>query len=107
MRVLLFILAFAFASPLLAQQDPPRLYINETNVNSQFVEIQYDINYGGFIEMHLFNEEGKKVWIYGMVQDKMGSYIFKVPTKPLLSGERYTFHLRYKGEEYNGSFYAP
>ncbi|MFK7973188.1 MAG: hypothetical protein AB8F95_22660 [Bacteroidia bacterium] len=107
-RVILFILTLGFAAaPLAAQQDPPRLYINQTNMSSQFVTIDFDINYGGYIEMHLFDEDGKKIWIYGVVKDKMGKHSFKIPTKPLRTGERYSYHFRYKGEEYNGSFYAP
>ena len=107
MRTFLIAFLFALTAPVFAQQQPPRLYINETRMSPQFVEIDYDINYGGFIEIHLFDEDGKKVWIFGVVKDKVGSYTFKVPTKPLRAGDRYSYHFTYKGEEYHGSFYAP
>ncbi|MEZ4684685.1 MAG: hypothetical protein R3B47_01010 [Bacteroidia bacterium] len=46
-------------------------------MSPEFVEIDFDVNYGGFIEIHLFDEDGKKVWIYGRVFDKSGKYLFK------------------------------
>jgi hypothetical protein len=107
MRVFLFLLLATLTTTLTAQQDPPRLYINQTNMAASFVEIAFDVNYGGFVEMHLFDEDDKKIWIYGRVFDKSGNFIFKIPTKPLKAGKRYRYYLRYKGEEYNGSFYAP
>lgn len=106
MRVFLFLLALTLTISLSAQQDPPRLYINQTNMSPSFVEIAFDVNYGGFIEIHLFDEDDKKIWIYGRVFDKSGNYVFKIPNKPLISGKRYRYYFRYKGEEYNGSFYA-
>lgn len=107
MRILLILFTLSLTAPLFAQQDPPRLYINNTNMTELFVAIDFDINYGGFVEIHLFDEDDKKVWIYGVVKDKVGSYTFKIPTKPLTPGERYSYYFRYKGEEYRGSFYAP
>ncbi|MDB4285943.1 hypothetical protein N9933_01415 [bacterium] len=91
---------------VLMAQDAPRLYINNTVMSDRTVNIEYDITYGGFVEIHLFDQENKKVWIYGVVNKKLGSYVFKIPTKPLNPGERYTYFFRYKGEEYSGSFYA-
>lgn len=107
MRVFLFTLCLGLGLSTFAQQLPPSLYINATNPNSSFVEIEYDINYGGFIELHLIDESGKKVWIHGVVNDKLGTYKLRIPTKPLKSGERYSFYLRYKGKKYDSSFYAP
>jgi hypothetical protein len=87
-------------------QDSPRLYINNTTVTENTVNIDYDITYGGFVEIHLFDQDNKKIWINGVVNKKLGSYTFRIPTKPLKAGERYTYFFRYKGEEYSGSFYA-
>jgi len=93
-------------SAVSAQEIPPRLYINQTNVASDSVRINYEINYGGYVELHLFDDDGKKVWINGNVKRRLGRYIFRVPARPLKAEMRYTFFLRYKGEEYHGSFYS-
>ena len=87
-------------------QISPRLYINDTRVTQKAVEIDYDITYGGFVEIHLFDEDGKKLWIHGVVNKKLGTYTFRIPLKPLEPGIRYNYYFLYKGEEYHGSFYA-
>lgn len=89
-----------------AQHSAPRLYINNTRVLPKKVEVDYDITYGGFVEIHLFDQDNKKVWIKGKVCKKLGPYTFTIPSKSLKSGERYSYYFRYKGEEYQGSFYA-
>ncbi|MDX1906804.1 MAG: hypothetical protein SF053_07190 [Bacteroidia bacterium] len=85
----------------------PRLYINSTVNSTDFVEIIYEVNSPGFIELHLFDKAGKKIWIKGKVTDKAGADAIKIPRKPLVKDDRYTFVLKYKGKDYNGSFYAP
>ena len=89
-----------------AAQVSPRLYINNTRVADKYIEIDYDITFGGFVELHLFDENDKKIWIHGEVNKKLGSYTFRIPAKPLTPGVRYTYYFLYKGEEYHGSFYA-
>ena len=108
MRLLIisFLMLMTSWASLSAQQHPPRLYINQTRVMDNVIEIDYDITYGGFVELHLFDQSGKKIWIKGVVNQKLGSFTFKIPTRPLKAGERYTYFFRYKGDEYNGSFYA-
>jgi hypothetical protein len=107
MRIFLLSLFVCFGIAQVNAQDiPPRLYINQTNVASDSVRINYEINYGGFVELHLFDEEGKKIWINGDVKRRLGRYVFQIPTGPLKADMRYTFFLRYKGEEYHGSFYG-
>ncbi len=107
MRIFLLTIFLGIGISQLTGQDiPPRLYINQTVVASDSVRINYEINYGGFVELHLFDEEGKKVWINGNVKRRLGRYVFQIPSRPLKAEMRYTFFLRYKGEEYHGSFYA-
>lgn len=107
MRIFLLSIMLAFGLNQLSAQDiPPRLYINQTNVASDSVRIHYEINYGGYVELHLFDEDGKKLWIHGDVKRRLGRYVFQIPARPLQTDMRYTFFLRYKGEEYHGSFYG-
>ncbi len=87
-------------------QGTPRLYITGTEMATKAVVIKYDVTYAGFVELHLFDQEGSKVWIKGKVVDKVGSHVFPIPRKPLASGSRYSFILKYKGGEYSGSFYT-
>jgi hypothetical protein len=107
MRVFLLSIILSFGIVQLNAQDiPPRLYINQTNVSSDSVRINYEINYGGYVELHLFDEDGKKIWINGNVKRRLGQYVFRIPSRPLKADMRYTFFLKYKGEEYHGSFYG-
>jgi hypothetical protein len=88
----------------------PRLYYKGSAFmqNKEAMLIRYEVNTPGFVELHLFNAEGKKVWIKGKVSEKLDSEEFiPVPVKPLESGKRYSFILKYKGKEYSGNFYAP
>ena len=84
----------------------PRLYITGLEQKPDFVQITYEITMAGFVELHLFDPEGEKVWIKGRVTDRTGFDKILIPRKPLKAGERYTYFLRYKGKEYSGSFYA-
>ncbi|MEZ4772091.1 MAG: hypothetical protein R3D00_02835 [Bacteroidia bacterium] len=84
----------------------PRLYITKLEQKADVVEIAYEITMSGFVELHLFDPDGKKVWIKGRVTDRVGVDKILIPRAPLKSGQRYTYFLRYKGRDYPGSFYA-
>ncbi|MEZ4825964.1 MAG: hypothetical protein R3C61_06675 [Bacteroidia bacterium] len=84
----------------------PRLYITKLEQKPEFVEITYEITMAGFVELHLFDPDGKKVWIKGRVTDRIGVDKILIPRSPLKSGQRYTYFLRYKGKDHSGSFYA-
>ncbi|MDX2282832.1 MAG: hypothetical protein NW241_01660 [Bacteroidia bacterium] len=92
--------------PHVAASLPPRLYLMGSARKGEFVEVQYEITNPGFVELHLFDAEGKKLWIRGKVTDRAGQDYIQIPTKPLETGKRYSFILKYKGQEYSGSFYA-
>ncbi|GAB4428739.1 MAG: hypothetical protein OHK0039_47320 [Bacteroidia bacterium] len=88
----------------------PRLYIQSTTVKADYVEIIYEINNPGFVELHLTGPKGNKVWIKGKVSeraesDRIVDYI-RIPKAPLEAGQRYSYVLRYKGQEYASSFYV-
>ncbi|MEO1447938.1 MAG: hypothetical protein AAFV07_00325 [Bacteroidota bacterium] len=89
-----------------AQTTAPRLYITATDQKPDYVEIKYEITLAGFVELHLFSPNGKKLWIKGRVTDRKGVDYIRIPKKPLKAGDRYTFVLKYKGKDYSSSFYA-
>ena len=85
--------------------DNPQIYITSTDIKDNYVSIKYEINYPGFVEIHLINPIGKKIWIKGKVDDKAGEHEFRIARKPMEDGKRYTYILKYKGKEKSGSFY--
>jgi hypothetical protein len=89
------------------REDPPRLYIKGTEERSGYMGIQYEINFPGFVELHLFKNEWikeenrydkKLLLIRGNVTDRAGLDYISFPVEPLESGERYPFELHYKGD---------
>lgn len=117
MKNIVLLIAFTFTflmtpsvSPALPVPQPlqgtPRLYITGTQMTPNAVLLKYDVTYAGFVELHLFDQQGDKIWIKGNVVDKVGAHIFPIARKPLKTGERYSYILKYKGKEYTGSFYA-
>lgn len=92
------------ASP---QEADPKLYLTGAEVTPSQVFVRYDITFGGFVELHLFDATGKKIWIKGVVDKEIGSHFITISTKSMKSGEMYTFKLKYKGKDYDGSFVAP
>ena len=85
----------------------PKLYISTPKKVPGYLELTYEITMAGLVELHLFDPDGKKVWIKGRVTDRAGFDKILIPAKGLKrKGERYTFILKYKGKDYNGSFYA-
>ncbi|MEM7367342.1 MAG: hypothetical protein AAF587_02005 [Bacteroidota bacterium] len=110
-RFAVSLLLLAFLLPLTAgvqagSPKDPKLYIKSETVRNEFVEIVYEVTFEGFVELHLFNPDGKKIWIKGKVTDRQGLDKIRIPRKPLNDGERYTFKLKYKGKEYEGRFYT-
>ena len=101
----IFVFAAFFMMSFVALTIAPRLYYKDAKIMERYVELQYEITNPGYVELHLTNREGKKVWIKGKVHDKSGDQYFRIPRKPLKADERYTFVLKYKGRDYSGSFY--
>ena len=85
---------------------PPRLYINSVDNKGDYFEIQYEITAPGYVELHLMGEDDEKLWVTGKVTDRTGVDVHRIPTGPLKPGKRYTFVLKYKGEEYSSFFYT-
>lgn len=89
-----------------ATKADPRLYIKASTPNGEYMEINYDINAPGFVELHLFNPDKKKVWIKGKVTNKSGVDKIRIPNKGLKVNGRWTFVLKYKGKDYEGSLFV-
>jgi hypothetical protein len=90
-----------------SKEKPARLYIRDTEQRGGFMGIQYEVNYPGFVELQLFQNEWiseenrfekKLLLIRGKVTDRVGSDYISFPVAPLESGERYPFELHYKGD---------
>jgi len=89
------------------QESIDNLYLTGTSSTSSHVIITYDITFAGFVELHLFDAAGKKVWIHGIAEKEIGSHEMHVPAKNMKHGEPYKFILKYKGQDHKGDFTAP
>lgn len=108
MKQLLFICVLLAAIGLRGQTRSAdlRLYITGTVPEKDYIEIRYDITAPGFVELHLMDASGKKLWIKGKVTDRKGLDYIRVPRAPLKPGERYPYILKYKGKDYSGTLYS-
>ena len=79
------------------------LHLKPTLVSGTTVSIGYEITYPGYIEFHLYNPEGEKIWITSAIKEK-GEHIQSLRRDKLSSGEIYTFEFFYKGQRFPGSF---
>ncbi len=84
--------------------NEPRLYVEEITIYDTYIDVKYEVNYPGFVELHLFDPEGEKVWIKGVVADHSGIHHFKISRKPMVEGKRYSFIMKFKGKDYSRSF---
>ncbi|MEO1415157.1 MAG: hypothetical protein AAFW00_07750 [Bacteroidota bacterium] len=105
--IILFFLSLssAYAQSVSSTSSTPRLFIKDITDKGSYIEIIYEINKPGFVELHLFNSDREKLWIKGKVTDRIGLAKIRVPTKPLVSGQRYPFVLKYKGKDYNRTIF--
>lgn len=108
-------LLFAFVallsvSPVLGQYSTgvksPRLYINKVEQRGEYFEIEYEVTAPGYVELHLSDNEDKKLWVTGKVTDRTGVDLHRIPVQPLKPGKRYGVILKYKGKDYSTFFYT-
>ena len=93
---------------MLSMTMAPWLSYKEAKVFDKYIELTYEISNPGYVELHLQDRDRKEIWVKGQVHDSAKEEElqgFKIPRKPLKSGERYGFVLKYKGKDYRGSFY--
>lgn len=109
-NIFITFLFLAFAHISFAQLSEyyiePKLYMGSTTQNGTNMEVAYEITVPGFVELHLIDPSGKKIWIKGFVKDK-GNHVFKIPVEPMKKNEKYEFILKYKGKEEKNYFYSP
>lgn len=79
------------------------LHLKPPLVQGNSVKLGYEIPYPGYIEFHLFNSEGQKIWQNFGVQEK-GEHYQAIKRSPLEDGATYTYEFWYKGKPYQGSF---
>lgn len=84
----------------------PKLYMGSSSQSGTNIEVPYEITVPGFVELHLIDPSGKKIWIKGVVKPK-GNHVFKIPVEPMKKNEKYEFILKYKGTEEKSWFYSP
>ncbi len=105
LMIVIFMTSMRFSSEKSSTfKDNPRLTMGDIIVYDQHVEIPYEINFGGFVELHLYNDKREKIWVKRIVNDQMGEYVLRIARKPLENDKRYSFELKYKGRDYYGSF---
>lgn len=82
---------------------PITLYLSAASIEANLVDISYEINYPGFLEFHLFDNDGKQIFLTSMVKNK-GKHAMRLKKHKLISSETYSYYFIYKGKEYHGSF---
>ena len=82
---------------------PIVLYLDAADVQAHQVDIGYEINYPGFLEFHLFDNDGKRIFLTSMVKEK-GKHAMRLKKKKLASSKTYSYYFIYKGKQYHGSF---
>jgi hypothetical protein len=87
--------------------EAPKLYLGSANLVGKMMEVGYEITTPGYVELHLIDANGKKVWIKGQVRNKKVTYTFKIPTEPMTKNMRYEYLLRFKGKEEKSFFSSP
>lgn len=81
------------------------LHLMPAQVTESSVKLGYEIPYAGYIEFHLFDASGTKVWVDYGVREK-GKYFQSLRKDKLTSGAQYSYQFWYKGKPYDGKFTA-
>lgn len=79
------------------------LHMKPPIVTGSGVELGYEIPYPGYIEFHLFNGAGEKIWVNYGVREKGENYQ-SLRRDKLTAGETYQYEFWYKGKPYKGKF---
>lgn len=102
--VLLFSLLLAgsaFGQIFGGMETENRLSFLGQSVDEQLVNLNYEIPYGGVVELHLYDETGNRIW-YNTYDNDRGTHTISMKRAAFRSGLVYTFHLKYKISEYTG-----
>lgn len=79
------------------------LHMEDPLISGETVKIGYKIPYPGYIEFHLFDNTGEKIWVTAAVREK-GEHYQALNKGKLAAGQTYAFDIWYKGKKYSGSF---
>lgn len=79
------------------------LHLQSPLVSGNSVKLGYQIPYDGYIEFHLFDASGAKIWVDYGVQEK-GDHYQALRKDKLKEGETYNYQFWYKGKPYEGKF---
>jgi hypothetical protein len=113
---ILFAIIFSFfvgaASPAPSMDHVPTksapeivLHLKQPLLSGNSVKLGYEIPYPGYIEFHLFQEDGERIWQNFGVREK-GEHYQAVRLDKLTSGAVYHYEFWYKGKPYKGKFTA-
>ena len=93
------------ASTVEVSQGSPEIVLNmkPPQVTASGVKLGYDIPYPGYIEFHLYNDAGEKIWADYGVHEKGENYQ-SLRRDKLKEGIVYRFEFWYKGKPYPGKF---
>lgn len=110
------LISFTLGTNAVPNPDPAPEVVTENNkapaialnlkdplISGETIKIGYQIPYPGYIEFHLFDASGEKIWINSFVQEK-GEHYQALKRSKMESGQTYTFDIWYKGKKYQGSF---
>jgi hypothetical protein len=79
------------------------LHLQEPLLSGNSVKLGYEIPYAGYIEFHLFDAAGTKIWADYGVREK-GEHYQALRKDKLQEGQTYSFQFWYKGKPYEGKF---
>lgn len=81
------------------------LHLDQPLVSGNSVKLGYEIPYPGYIEFHLYDAAGTKVWVDYGVREK-GKHVQALNRTKLQGGQTYSYQFWYKGKPYEGKFSA-
>lgn len=81
------------------------LHLQQPLISGNSVKLGYEIPYAGYIEFHLFDAAGTKIWVDYGVREK-GVHYQALRKDKLQTGQVYNFQFWYKGKPYEGNFTA-
>lgn len=79
------------------------LHLKQPSVSGNSVKLEYEIPYAGYIEFHLFDAAGTKIWTDYYVRDR-GTHAQALRVDKLTKGQTYKYEFWYKGKPYPGKF---
>lgn len=108
--LLALLISFTFSSAPVVESSPvvdrgPEIALNlkPPLISGNSIKLGYEIPYPGYIEFHLFDPDGNKIWQNFGVKEK-GEHVQALRRDKMDAGATYSFEFWYKGERYPGKF---